>query len=84
KSGRPSGYLPNSTQPNPKGNSSKPYQPPQARNEHVNAVFTRGGKSYDLPTNPNDQQNDYETPVNFDSEDEEEESTPQTKSQTPM
>ncbi|GJY21634.1 reverse transcriptase domain-containing protein [Tanacetum coccineum] len=46
---RPSGSLPSSTQPNPKGSSSKPYQPPQARNEH----------------------------------DEEEESTPQPKSQTP-
>ncbi|GKD29624.1 reverse transcriptase domain-containing protein [Tanacetum coccineum] len=46
---QPSGSLPSSTQPNPKGSSSKPYQPPQARNEH----------------------------------DEEEESTPQPKSQTP-
>ncbi|GJR50277.1 reverse transcriptase domain-containing protein [Tanacetum coccineum] len=53
---RPSGSLPSSTQPNPKGSSSKPYQPPQARNEHVNAVFTK---------------------------DEDEESTPQPKSQTP-
>ncbi|GJS50651.1 hypothetical protein Tco_0624013 [Tanacetum coccineum] len=35
--------LPSSTQPNPKDSSSKPYQPPQARNEHVNAVFTRSG-----------------------------------------
>ncbi|GJX71288.1 reverse transcriptase domain-containing protein [Tanacetum coccineum] len=55
QSGRPSGSLPSSTQPNPKGSSSKPYQPPLARNEHVNVVFT---------------------------EDEEEESTPQPKSQT--
>ncbi|GJZ80447.1 hypothetical protein Tco_0645441 [Tanacetum coccineum] len=39
QSGRPSGSLPSNTQPNPKGSSSKPYQPPQARNEHVNAVF---------------------------------------------
>ncbi|GJT99425.1 hypothetical protein Tco_1109764 [Tanacetum coccineum] len=46
--------LPSSTQPNPKDSSSKPYQPPQARNEHVNAVFTRSGKSYDPPINPND------------------------------
>ncbi|GKA49525.1 reverse transcriptase domain-containing protein [Tanacetum coccineum] len=83
QSGRPSGSLPSNTQPNPKGSSSKPYQPPQARNEHVNVVFTRSGKSDDPPPNPNDQQNDYENPINFDSEDEEE-STPQPKSQTPI
>ncbi|GJR09916.1 reverse transcriptase domain-containing protein [Tanacetum coccineum] len=41
KSGRPSGSLPSNTQPNPKGHNSKAYQPPQSRNEHVNAVFTR-------------------------------------------
>ncbi|GJT28745.1 reverse transcriptase domain-containing protein [Tanacetum coccineum] len=40
------------------------------------------GKSYDPPTNLNDQQNDSENPINFNS-DEEEESTPQPKSQTP-
>ncbi|GJW15705.1 reverse transcriptase domain-containing protein [Tanacetum coccineum] len=66
QSARPSGSLPSSTQPNPKDSSSKPYQPPQARNEHVNAVFTRSGKSYDPPINPNDQQNESETPINFD------------------
>ncbi|GJR81855.1 reverse transcriptase domain-containing protein [Tanacetum coccineum] len=33
-------------------------------------------------TNPNNQQNDSETPVNFDSKDEDEESTPQSKTQT--
>ncbi|GJZ20246.1 reverse transcriptase domain-containing protein [Tanacetum coccineum] len=82
QSARPSGSLPSNTQPNPKGSASKPYQPPQARNEHVNAVFTRSGKFYDPPTNPNDQQNDSETPVNFDSKDEDEESTPQSKTQT--
>ncbi|GJY15281.1 hypothetical protein Tco_0385703 [Tanacetum coccineum] len=81
---RPSGSLPSSTQPNPKGSSSKPYQPAQARNEHVNAVFTQSGKSYDPPINPNDQPNDSETPVNFDSDDEEEESTPQPKTQKPV
>ncbi|GJQ99348.1 reverse transcriptase domain-containing protein [Tanacetum coccineum] len=37
--GRPFGSLPSNTQPNPKGSSSKPYQPPQAQNKHVNAVF---------------------------------------------
>ncbi|GJY08989.1 reverse transcriptase domain-containing protein [Tanacetum coccineum] len=41
QSGRPSGSLPSNTQPNPRGNNSKAYQPPQARNEHVNVVFTR-------------------------------------------
>ncbi|GJX35776.1 hypothetical protein Tco_0247333 [Tanacetum coccineum] len=83
QSGRPSGSLPSNSQPNPKGSSSKPYKQPQDRNEHANVVFMRSGKSYDPPINPNDRQNDYETPINFDSEDEEEESTPQPKSQTP-
>ncbi|GJS89799.1 reverse transcriptase domain-containing protein [Tanacetum coccineum] len=41
QSGRPTESLPSKTQPNPKGHNSKAYQPPQARNEHVNAVFTR-------------------------------------------
>ncbi|GJX04923.1 hypothetical protein Tco_0190839 [Tanacetum coccineum] len=41
QSARSSGSLPSNTQPNPKGSSSKPYQPSEARNEHVNAVFTR-------------------------------------------
>ncbi|GKA06120.1 reverse transcriptase domain-containing protein [Tanacetum coccineum] len=41
QSGQPSGSLPSNTQPNPKCSSSKPYQLPQAQNEHVNAVFTR-------------------------------------------
>ncbi|GKA25337.1 hypothetical protein Tco_0711446 [Tanacetum coccineum] len=44
QSGRPSGSLPSSTQPNPKGHNSKTYQPPQSRNEHVNAVSTRSAK----------------------------------------
>ncbi|GJR77806.1 hypothetical protein Tco_0090171 [Tanacetum coccineum] len=83
QSGRPSGSLPSNTQPNPKGSSSKPYQPLQARNEHVNAVFTWSGKSYDSPDNPNGQQNNSETPINFDSDDEYEESTPQPKPKTP-
>ncbi|GJZ85044.1 reverse transcriptase domain-containing protein [Tanacetum coccineum] len=83
KYARPSGSLPSSTQPNLRGNSSKLYQPPHARNEHVNAIFTQSGKSYDPPTNPSNLQNDSETPINFDSEDEDKESTPQPKSQTP-
>ncbi|GKB50218.1 hypothetical protein Tco_0900971 [Tanacetum coccineum] len=81
QSGRPSGSLPSNTQPNLKGHNSKAYQPPQSRNKHVNAIFTRSGKSYNLPVNLNDQQNDSETPVNFDSDDENEEPTPQLKTQ---
>ncbi|GJU12589.1 hypothetical protein Tco_1134985 [Tanacetum coccineum] len=80
QSGRPFGSLPSNTQPNPKGSSSKPYQPPQAQNKHINAVFTQSGKSYDPPDNPNDQQNNSETPINFDSDDE---PTPQPKLKTP-
>ncbi|GJX93841.1 reverse transcriptase domain-containing protein [Tanacetum coccineum] len=83
QSGRPSGSLPSNTQPNPKGSSSKPYQPSQARNEHANAVFTRSGKSYDPSINLNDQPNNSETHVIFDSKDEDEEPTPQPKSKDP-
>ncbi|GKF64106.1 hypothetical protein Tco_0187554, partial [Tanacetum coccineum] len=36
QSSRPTGTLPSNTQTNP-----KPYRPPTAHNEHVNAVFTR-------------------------------------------
>ncbi|GJZ23209.1 reverse transcriptase domain-containing protein [Tanacetum coccineum] len=79
QSGRPFGSLPSNTQPNPKGSSSKPYQPPQAQNEHVNVVFTRSGKTYNPSINPNDQPNDSETPINFDSDDEDDEPTPQPK-----
>ncbi|GJY39232.1 hypothetical protein Tco_0425596 [Tanacetum coccineum] len=81
QSGRPSGSLPSNTQPNPRGNNSKAYQPPQSRNEHVNVIFTRSGKSYDPPINPNDQQNNFETSINFDSDDEADEPTPQPKTQ---
>ncbi|GKF51942.1 hypothetical protein Tco_0148409, partial [Tanacetum coccineum] len=83
QSSQPSGSLPSNTQPNPKGSSSKPYQPPQAQNEHVNAVFTRSGKSYNPPDNPNDQQNDSKTPINFDSDDEDDEPTPHPKPKKP-
>ncbi|GKE05033.1 hypothetical protein Tco_1397051 [Tanacetum coccineum] len=31
-----------------------PYRPPPARNEHVNDVFIRSGKTYDPPVNLND------------------------------
>ncbi|GKC59479.1 hypothetical protein Tco_1087077 [Tanacetum coccineum] len=63
--------------------SSKPYQPPQARNKHVNAIFTRSGKSYDPSINPNDQPNNSETPVIFDRDGEDEEPTPQYKPKDP-
>ncbi|GJV43238.1 reverse transcriptase domain-containing protein [Tanacetum coccineum] len=81
QSGRPSGSLPSNTQPNPRGSNSKAYQPPQSRNEHVNAVFIRSGKSNNLPDNPNDQQDNFENPINFDSDDEDDEPTPQPKTQ---
>ncbi|GKB97901.1 reverse transcriptase domain-containing protein [Tanacetum coccineum] len=81
--GRPSGSLPSNTQPNPKAHNSKAYQPPQSCNKHVNVVFTRSGKSYYPPVNPNDQKNNSETPINFDSDDEDDEPTPQTKTQNP-
>ncbi|GJX97185.1 hypothetical protein Tco_0352983 [Tanacetum coccineum] len=54
-----------------------------ARNEQVNAIFTRSGKSYDPPINPNDQSNNSETPINLDSDDEDDEPTPQPKSKDP-
>ncbi|GKC86793.1 hypothetical protein Tco_1147442 [Tanacetum coccineum] len=79
QSGRPSGSLSSNTQPNPRENNSKAYQPPQSCNDHVNDLFTRSGKSYDPPVNPNDQQN--ETPVSFDSDDEDKEPAPQPKTQ---
>ncbi|GJV68422.1 hypothetical protein Tco_1483931 [Tanacetum coccineum] len=53
QSSRPTGTLPSNTQTNPKPSNEKPYRPPTARNEHVNAVFTRSGKTYDPPANPN-------------------------------
>ncbi|GJU79370.1 reverse transcriptase domain-containing protein [Tanacetum coccineum] len=83
QSGRPSGSLLCNTQPNPKGHNSKAYQPSQSRNEHVNVVFTRSGQSYNPPVNLNDQQNNSETPINFDSDDEDEEPKPQPKTQNP-
>ncbi|GKA68419.1 reverse transcriptase domain-containing protein, partial [Tanacetum coccineum] len=81
QSERPSGSLPSNTQPNPRGSNSKAYQPPQARNEHVNVVFTRSGKSYDPPDNLNDQHNNFENLINFDSDDEDVEPTLQPKTQ---
>ncbi|GJU76427.1 hypothetical protein Tco_1273497 [Tanacetum coccineum] len=63
--------------------SSLNYQPPQAQNEHVNVVFIRSGKTYDLPINPNDQPNNSKTLINFDSDDEDDEPTPQPKPKEP-
>ncbi|GJS03037.1 hypothetical protein Tco_0319545 [Tanacetum coccineum] len=83
QSGRPSGSLPSNTQPNPKGHNSKTYQPPQSRNEHVNAVFTRSGKSYNQPVNPNNQQDNSKTPVNFDNNEKKDEPTLQPKLKIP-
>ncbi|GKE44866.1 reverse transcriptase domain-containing protein [Tanacetum coccineum] len=86
---RPTGSLPSSTQTNPKPNptNDKPYQPPPVQNEHVNAVFTRSGKTYDPPVNPNAKT----TIIYDDSEDEADEaekevepsSSKQTKSDPP-
>ncbi|GJY70188.1 hypothetical protein Tco_0473891 [Tanacetum coccineum] len=81
QSGRPFRYFPSNTQPNPRGSNSKAYKPPQARNEHVNVIFTRSGKSYNPPDNLDDQQNKSENPINFDSDDEDDEPTPQPKTQ---
>ncbi|GJY49045.1 hypothetical protein Tco_0439001 [Tanacetum coccineum] len=81
QSGRLSISLPRKTQPNPRGSNSKAYQPPQSHNEHVNVVLTRSGKSYDPPDNLNDQQNNSENPINFDSDNEDNEPTPQPKTQ---
>ncbi|GKB85419.1 hypothetical protein Tco_0957691 [Tanacetum coccineum] len=72
QSARPSGSLPSNAQPNLRGSSSKPYQPPQALNEQVSTVFTRSGKPYDPPPNPNNLQ----PPIEFKSDDKE--PTPQT------
>ncbi|GJU52236.1 reverse transcriptase domain-containing protein [Tanacetum coccineum] len=85
ESARPSGSLPSNTQPNPRGNSSKPFQPPPARNEHVNAIYTRSDRSYDPPTNPNNSQNqnDSQNPIDFNSDDEDEEPTPQPQTPKP-
>ncbi|GJR79451.1 reverse transcriptase domain-containing protein [Tanacetum coccineum] len=55
ESSRPTGTLPSNTQTNPKPSTSndKHYRPLPSRNEHANAVFTRNGKTYDPPVNPN-------------------------------
>nr|GEZ60639.1 reverse transcriptase domain-containing protein [Tanacetum cinerariifolium] len=67
-SSQPTGSLPCNTQSNPKPNltNDKPYRLPFARNEHVNAVFTRSGLMYGSPVNPNAKT----TVIHDDSEDE--------------
>ncbi|GJX64320.1 hypothetical protein Tco_0298663 [Tanacetum coccineum] len=52
---RPIGLLPSNTQTNPKPSpmNDKPYRPPSAQNEHVNAVFTWSSLTYNLSVNPN-------------------------------
>lgn len=74
---RPPGSLPSNTTPNPRGSTSKPYQPPPARHEHVNAITTRHGTSYEPPPNHSQTQ----SAVEIDSE-EEDEPSPQKKSKT--
>ncbi|GJT34700.1 reverse transcriptase domain-containing protein [Tanacetum coccineum] len=54
----------------------------EARNENVNAIFTRSGKSYNPPKKPNKELNKTKNPINFDSDDEDDEPTPQPKIQT--
>ncbi|GKC36003.1 reverse transcriptase domain-containing protein [Tanacetum coccineum] len=66
--------------PNPDHNED---DKPMSLEKEAKFMQTFCGKSYDPPTNLNDQQNDSETPINFDSEDEDKESTTQPKSQTP-
>ncbi|GJW29595.1 reverse transcriptase domain-containing protein [Tanacetum coccineum] len=61
---KPNLQMTNHTKPNPINN--KPYRPPPARNEHVIAVFTQSGLTYDPPVNPNIKI----TVINDDSEDE--------------
>ncbi|GJS71876.1 hypothetical protein Tco_0704717 [Tanacetum coccineum] len=55
---------------------------PETANEFVIKEYV-SGKSYDPPDNPNDHQNNFETPINFDSDDEDDEPTPQPKPKTP-
>ncbi|GJU95405.1 hypothetical protein Tco_1320161 [Tanacetum coccineum] len=64
----PTGSLPSNTQTNPKpsGSNDQPYRPPPARNEHVNDVFIRSGKTYDLRVNLNNKP----TIIHDDSDDE--------------
>ncbi|GKB48952.1 hypothetical protein Tco_0899705 [Tanacetum coccineum] len=61
----------------------------QASIQNLETKFDRltdkqsGRTSGSLPINPNDQQTDSENPINFDSDDENEEPTPQPKTQNP-
>ncbi|GJV93274.1 reverse transcriptase domain-containing protein [Tanacetum coccineum] len=88
-SSRPIGSLPSNTQTNlkPSPTNDKPYRQPSARNEHVNAVFTRSSLTYNSPVNPNAKT----TVIHDDSDDEVDEakkevepsSSKQTKSDPP-
>jgi hypothetical protein len=80
QSGRASGSLPSNTQPNPKNDSNKPYQPPQARHEHVNVITTRNGTSYEPPPNPSQTQPAIEV---FTDDEEEDEPVPKKETKTP-
>nr|GEX35949.1 ribonuclease H-like domain-containing protein [Tanacetum cinerariifolium] len=48
----------------------------------INFTMSKG-KFYNPPVNPNDQQDDSENPINFDSDEKDEESTPQPKTKNP-
>ncbi|GJZ77471.1 reverse transcriptase domain-containing protein [Tanacetum coccineum] len=58
----------------------------QASIQNLESKFDRladkSGKTYNPSVNPNDQQDNSETPINFDSDDEDDEPTPQPKIQT--
>ncbi|GJU86067.1 reverse transcriptase domain-containing protein [Tanacetum coccineum] len=60
----------------------------QASIQNLETKFDRladkqSGKSYNPPVNPNDEQNNSKTPINFDIDDEDEKPTPQPKTQNP-
>nr|GEX72176.1 reverse transcriptase domain-containing protein [Tanacetum cinerariifolium] len=55
QSSRPTGTLPTNTKTNlkPSTSNDKPYRPSPAQNNYVNVIFTRSGKTYEPPVNPN-------------------------------
>ncbi|GKA17990.1 hypothetical protein Tco_0697827 [Tanacetum coccineum] len=86
---QPTGSLPSNTETNPKPTPSndKPYRPSPARNELVNAVFTRSGKTYNPPANPNATtiiDDDDENEVDETKKEEESSSPKQTKTDSPL
>ncbi|GKF45786.1 hypothetical protein Tco_0135588, partial [Tanacetum coccineum] len=88
-SSRPTGSLlsNNQTNPKPSQTNDKPYRLPSARNEHVNAVFTRISLTYDSPVNPNAKttiiQDDSDDEVDEAEKEVEPSSSKQTKSDPP-